>query len=413
MVDDVDDGRRPVRIGAGPGRGRGARRLPRRAPRPRPGRASPPTCSADLLPLWGPVVELWEGHAADADGAPPGLERRRGDGARHRPAAARRGAHGVLHVRAVPDEPWRNEPVLSRDRGRGARRLRARATRRPARARASPWSRRPRARASSSASPATSPACSRPPACGPSWPSASTSPSPCSAPARRARPAPSRCSPRWASSDLGDVRSLDYRGDGWPGDARAEHAPPGATTATAPLTYERVVGRDPAAAPARGAARSARTTPASSPTSRWATRGGGPPATTPAGRSCWPAPSGAGPPCGPRWRRARSSSSRRRRPAGPVAAEPRADAGRRVGPRAGDARARPARRRATGDVPTFGAWWRAPRRRGPRSARWSGTARRIRRDGLRQPRPWCRSAAAGRAAPVAPARRRRARPAPA
>ncbi len=144
-------------------------------------------------------------------------------------------AVGVLHVRAVPDAPWRNEPVLSTD------------------------------------------AASVLAACGSRYAPASpgeglalveAAPGPCVVigkpcdiagvqQAARLRPELAEridltiavfCAgtPSTAGTlemlatmgveDLDDLRSLEYRGNGWPGDARAEHAPGGHTRA-ASLTY--------------------------------------------------------------------------------------------------------------------------------------------------------------------------------
>lgn len=68
-----------------------------------------------LAPAWGPILELWEGyarddelrHAASSGGAASVL-------ALH--AIERRGFHGVLHIAARPDVPYLNRTVLSRTR---------------------------------------------------------------------------------------------------------------------------------------------------------------------------------------------------------------------------------------------------------------------------------------------------------
>jgi coenzyme F420 hydrogenase subunit beta len=112
MVDDVDDGRRPVRIAAGPRAEEALAACPGVELAHEPDRFSDAVLE-DLLPLWGPVVQLWEGHAAA-----PGVRRRASSGGAATALAIdrlERGcAHGVLHVRAAAGEPWRNEPVLSR-----------------------------------------------------------------------------------------------------------------------------------------------------------------------------------------------------------------------------------------------------------------------------------------------------------
>ncbi len=69
----------------------------------------------ELLPAWGPVLEVWEGHATD--------EAIRFAGSSGGAASALAlacieagGMHGVLHVRARPDAPVLNETVLSTTR---------------------------------------------------------------------------------------------------------------------------------------------------------------------------------------------------------------------------------------------------------------------------------------------------------
>jgi coenzyme F420 hydrogenase subunit beta len=235
MVDDVDDGRRPIRIGDGPGA--------RAALAACPGvhLAHDPEWFAtdvlpELLPLWGPVVQMWEGYAGDPDvrrGASSG-------GAATALAVDRlsRGlAHGVLHVHAAKGEPWRNEPVLSTDpagvlAGRGSR--------------------------YAPASPAEGLAL------------VEAAPGPCVVigkpcdvaavqQATQLRPelaanldltiamfcagTPSTAGTlemlaAMGVTDLEDLRALDYRGDGWPGDARAEVATSGGGTQVAALSYE-------------------------------------------------------------------------------------------------------------------------------------------------------------------------------
>jgi coenzyme F420 hydrogenase subunit beta len=112
MVDDVATGRRPVRIGAGPGAAAALDACPGLHLEHDPAGFADGVMP-ELLPLWGPVVELWEGHATDT------LVRRRASSGGAATALAidrlQRGvAQGVLHVRAAAGEPWRNEPVLSR-----------------------------------------------------------------------------------------------------------------------------------------------------------------------------------------------------------------------------------------------------------------------------------------------------------
>lgn len=74
-----------------------------------------PALNRKLLPSWGPVLGMWEGHAADADirfggssgGAASAL-------ALH--AIEQQGMHGVLHIKARDDVPYLNRTVLSRTR---------------------------------------------------------------------------------------------------------------------------------------------------------------------------------------------------------------------------------------------------------------------------------------------------------
>jgi len=69
----------------------------------------------ELLPGWGPVLELWEGFASDGElrfaassgGASSAL-------ALH--GIEKRGMHGLLHIRARRDDPTLNESALSRTR---------------------------------------------------------------------------------------------------------------------------------------------------------------------------------------------------------------------------------------------------------------------------------------------------------
>jgi coenzyme F420 hydrogenase subunit beta len=223
IVDDVDDGRRPVKIGEGPGARAALAACPGAQLAHDPTSFSPDVLP-ELLPLWGPVVQMWEGHASD-----PTLRAGASSGGAATALASDRltqGAHGVLHVRAVAGEPWRNEPVLSRDAagvvtGRGSR--------------------------YAPASPAEGLAI------------VEAAPGPCVVigkpcdiaavrDAARLRPELAQridltiavfCAgtPSTAGTlemlaamgvrDLEDLRSLDYRGDGWPGDARAEFSTDG------------------------------------------------------------------------------------------------------------------------------------------------------------------------------------------
>jgi coenzyme F420 hydrogenase subunit beta len=68
-----------------------------------------------LAPAWGPILELWEGYAAD-----PELRHAASSGGAASvlalEAIERRGFHGVLHIAARPDVPYLNRTVLSRTR---------------------------------------------------------------------------------------------------------------------------------------------------------------------------------------------------------------------------------------------------------------------------------------------------------
>jgi len=70
----------------------------------------------ELLPAWGPVLEVWEGFAADPEiryeGASGGIATAL---ALH--AIERGGMHGALHIRAREDTPFLNQTVLSTTRG--------------------------------------------------------------------------------------------------------------------------------------------------------------------------------------------------------------------------------------------------------------------------------------------------------
>lgn len=74
-----------------------------------------PDLDRSLRASWGPVYEVWEGHAADPDIRKAGSS----GGAATALAlwALERGhMHGVLHTAADPDTPYRNTTILSRSR---------------------------------------------------------------------------------------------------------------------------------------------------------------------------------------------------------------------------------------------------------------------------------------------------------
>ncbi len=114
MADSLDHGRRP--------RNKNGRADDADAMKACPGIAlehvagdHPADAIPELLPAWGPVLEVWEGHATDeairfagsSGGAASGLALA---------CIESGGMHGVLHVRARPDEPLLNETVLSTTR---------------------------------------------------------------------------------------------------------------------------------------------------------------------------------------------------------------------------------------------------------------------------------------------------------
>lgn len=72
-------------------------------------------CIPELLPAWGPVLEVWEGHARDKDlrfsGSSGGAA-----SALALFALEQQGMHGVLHIAARKDVPYLNETVLSTSR---------------------------------------------------------------------------------------------------------------------------------------------------------------------------------------------------------------------------------------------------------------------------------------------------------
>jgi len=69
----------------------------------------------ELLEDWGPILEVWEGYAADSEiryrGSSGGLAT-----ALSLYCLERQGMHGVLHIGSDPGSPWRNKTSLSRNR---------------------------------------------------------------------------------------------------------------------------------------------------------------------------------------------------------------------------------------------------------------------------------------------------------
>lgn len=113
LVDRPDEGIRPVPVAA-------PRRATPEALRSCPGIAlthgeHPSAVLPDLVQGWGPVLELWEGHAAD-----PELRWAASSGGAATALALHciehEGMHGVLHIGARDDVPYLNHTVLSRTR---------------------------------------------------------------------------------------------------------------------------------------------------------------------------------------------------------------------------------------------------------------------------------------------------------
>ncbi len=268
MVDDVDAGRRPlVRAeAAGPGR-----TDPALAVCPGVGLSHndlPPDSDPDLATAWGPVLEVWEGHAADSEirfaassgGAATAL-------ALH--GLVEHDMYGVLHIAAREDVPYLNRTVLSTTR---AELLAATGSRY---APASPCDRLDLVRD------------------GPRPSVVIGKPCDIAALARIRTVDPDLddkvgltvaifCAgtPTTRGTfemlermgiDPGQVDRVRYRGRGWPGAARAE-SDRGGETRIGELTYEESWGISSSAI-ASGAATCARTTRASSPTSPWEIRG--------------------------------------------------------------------------------------------------------------------------------------------
>jgi coenzyme F420 hydrogenase subunit beta len=74
-----------------------------------------PKIIGELFPHWGPVLEIWEGHAADPE------TRFKGSSGGALTALAsycleQRAMHGVLHIGENPENPIRNKTALSRTR---------------------------------------------------------------------------------------------------------------------------------------------------------------------------------------------------------------------------------------------------------------------------------------------------------
>jgi coenzyme F420 hydrogenase subunit beta len=117
MVDALNYGRRPLAKNGGLASSASADAM-RACPGIRLEHTFDPDASElvrELAPGWGPVLELWEGYAADPDIRFAGSS----GGAASALAVyglERGGMHGVLHIAARPDVPYLNHTVLSRSR---------------------------------------------------------------------------------------------------------------------------------------------------------------------------------------------------------------------------------------------------------------------------------------------------------
>jgi coenzyme F420 hydrogenase subunit beta len=116
MVDTLAEGRRPlVRVVPADERAREALAICPGRDQSNVSDAAAPGLLRELAPTWGPVLELWEGHAAD-----PTMRFRASSGGAASALATycieRAGMHGLLHIAAREDVPYLNETVLSRTR---------------------------------------------------------------------------------------------------------------------------------------------------------------------------------------------------------------------------------------------------------------------------------------------------------
>lgn len=115
MVDDIEAGRRPVVTGCS-----GAEPSTGKALASCPGVSlthgeMPTGIIASVRAAWGPVLEVWEGYASD-----PQIRHAGSSGGVSTALALHRmkehGAYGTLHIRARKDIPYLNETVLSTSR---------------------------------------------------------------------------------------------------------------------------------------------------------------------------------------------------------------------------------------------------------------------------------------------------------
>jgi coenzyme F420 hydrogenase subunit beta len=118
MVDDLDQGRRPLVLrppgGPAPDTSAALAACPGVGLAHQPAE-QPPDLIPELLGAWGPVLEVWEGYATDAE-----VRRAASSGGAASALALHciesQGMHGVLHIGARPDIPYLNRTMISRTR---------------------------------------------------------------------------------------------------------------------------------------------------------------------------------------------------------------------------------------------------------------------------------------------------------
>lgn len=116
MVDDLDQGRRPIVHAPDDPRAADAMKVfPGIGLEHDAGLAANPGIIVELLPGWGPILEMWEGHAGD-----PEIQFAGSSGGAASALALHcleyESMHGVLHIAARQDIPYLNETVMSTTR---------------------------------------------------------------------------------------------------------------------------------------------------------------------------------------------------------------------------------------------------------------------------------------------------------
>ncbi|MFG0257218.1 MAG: Coenzyme F420 hydrogenase/dehydrogenase, beta subunit C-terminal domain [Phycisphaerales bacterium JB043] len=115
MIDDIEQGRRPIASGSADTTGEALRACPGIGLRHDPDVLHQEGIISELLPAWGPVLEVWEGHASDdairfagsSGGAASALALSELESARVR---------GVVHIAQRRDVTYLNETVISTTR---------------------------------------------------------------------------------------------------------------------------------------------------------------------------------------------------------------------------------------------------------------------------------------------------------